>query len=197
MVNIIGLVLMFVAVKYISEETKDQSIYKNYLWYLIFSIIAVVALLAIIPIIIGGSLLTLTNISNLNPSGIIDALGGTIIACVIALIIAYIFYLLSAIYFKKSYTSIADHTKVDLFRTTGLVYLIGAVTVIIGIGIFIVAIARILELISFLMLPDALPAGSMQGQMESTASSRRCPNCGRLIPEDARICPYCSKNFEM
>jgi len=25
---------------------------------------------------------------------------------------------------------------------------------------------------------------------------RRCPNCGRTIPIDARTCPYCSKNFE-
>ena len=25
---------------------------------------------------------------------------------------------------------------------------------------------------------------------------RRCPNCGRKIPFDARICPYCAKNFE-
>lgn len=23
----------------------------------------------------------------------------------------------------------------------------------------------------------------------------RCPNCGRIIPEDSRICPYCSKRF--
>jgi len=24
---------------------------------------------------------------------------------------------------------------------------------------------------------------------------RRCPNCGRTIPIDARKCPYCTKNF--
>lgn len=27
-------------------------------------------------------------------------------------------------------------------------------------------------------------------------STRRCPNCGRIIPEDAKICPYCGKKFE-
>ena len=31
---------------------------------------------------------------------------------------------------------------------------------------------------------------------EKPAPSRNCPNCGRAIPEDARVCPYCSKNFE-
>ena len=27
-------------------------------------------------------------------------------------------------------------------------------------------------------------------------NDRRCPNCGRVIPFDARTCPYCSKKFE-
>lgn len=25
---------------------------------------------------------------------------------------------------------------------------------------------------------------------------RFCPNCGRRIPFDAKICPYCMKKFE-
>jgi zinc-ribbon domain len=31
---------------------------------------------------------------------------------------------------------------------------------------------------------------------EKTEPSRHCPNCGRAIPEDARVCPYCSKKFD-
>jgi len=31
---------------------------------------------------------------------------------------------------------------------------------------------------------------------EKTQPERRCPNCGRPIPMDARVCPYCSKKFE-
>ena len=30
----------------------------------------------------------------------------------------------------------------------------------------------------------------------SAEPDRRCPNCGRGIPNDARTCPYCGKNFE-
>lgn len=26
-------------------------------------------------------------------------------------------------------------------------------------------------------------------------SDRRCPSCGRIIPEDANVCPYCGKKF--
>ena len=34
------------------------------------------------------------------------------------------------------------------------------------------------------------PAGKAAG------GDRRCPNCGRTIPMDARACPYCAKKFE-
>ena len=30
----------------------------------------------------------------------------------------------------------------------------------------------------------------------SKHEERFCPNCGRVIPLDARMCPYCSKKFE-
>jgi hypothetical protein len=34
------------------------------------------------------------------------------------------------------------------------------------------------------------------GPVHGQKSNRRCPECGRIIPEDARVCPYCGKNFE-
>ena len=32
-------------------------------------------------------------------------------------------------------------------------------------------------------------------QPMSVSSNRRCPNCGRSIPFDANVCPYCGRNF--
>lgn len=34
------------------------------------------------------------------------------------------------------------------------------------------------------------------GEPKSVSSDRRCPNCGRPIPFDAKICPYCGKKFD-
>jgi len=34
------------------------------------------------------------------------------------------------------------------------------------------------------------------GEKKQAAGGRNCPNCGRPIPMDARVCPYCSKKFE-
>ena len=33
-------------------------------------------------------------------------------------------------------------------------------------------------------------------QPQQPAPGRACPNCGRAIPMDARVCPYCAKKFE-
>jgi hypothetical protein len=40
------------------------------------------------------------------------------------------------------------------------------------------------------------PEGGEQRPPAATVAERRCPNCGRVIPNDARICPYCGKKFE-
>ena len=37
------------------------------------------------------------------------------------------------------------------------------------------------------------PAGA---GMQQQSTERRCPGCGRVIPDDARVCPYCGKNFD-
>ena len=31
---------------------------------------------------------------------------------------------------------------------------------------------------------------------EVAKSDRRCPGCGRVIPEDVKMCPYCGKKFK-
>jgi hypothetical protein len=40
------------------------------------------------------------------------------------------------------------------------------------------------------------PEGGEQRPQAATVVERRCPNCGRVIPNDARVCPYCGKKFE-
>ena len=51
---LVGLVLVFIAVKYISDETKDNSIFSNFLINFILTVIAFVALIAGLIITIGS-----------------------------------------------------------------------------------------------------------------------------------------------
>lgn len=203
-VSIVGIVLMFIAIKYISDDTKDKDIFKNYLYSFIFNIIAIIAFIAMILFVFIGLGISF---SNINPQQFTDitsfqsyiteniapAIGG-IIGCGISILIAYILLIIGALFLRKSYDGIAERTKVDLFKTTGLVNLIGAVTTIFLIGFIILFIARILEIASFFSLPDSLSMKKSEEQIVD--SSRRCPKCGRIIPEDALYCPYCNKKFE-
>ena len=61
-----------------------------------------------------------------------------------------------------------------------------------ALWLIIVLLTGIIGLIIWLVVRP--PIG---GEKKAAASSeRRCPNCGRVIPDDARTCPYCAKNFE-
>jgi uncharacterized membrane protein len=164
-VGLIGLVLIFIAVKYLADETKDHNIFQNYLMNFILQIIAGVAVIAIMLIVFGlsGGFSWITAVQQQNItdfSSFWNWFGGFIGGCVVALIIAWVLLILGALYLRKSYDSIAAHTKVDLFKTTGLVYFIGAITIIIVIGIFIILVAKILEIVSYFSLPENLPAAT-------------------------------------
>jgi uncharacterized membrane protein len=92
---------------------------------------------------------------------------GEIIAYgIIALTVGWILWVIGAIYLRRSYNSIAEHTNVSLFRTTGTVYLIGAITTIILIGFVILFVGRIIEVIAYFSLPDELPTDNIQDKSE-------------------------------
>jgi len=191
--SIVGLILVFLAIKQISDTFNDQPIFKNFLFFVILNIVATVALVGIIFVSIGGlsyySTFTSGEVTDI--SAIFEDLAGTLAICLLGWIIFWILNVIGSLYLRKSFNSIAQHTKVDLFKTTGFVYFIGAILLIIGIGAFVILIADILMIIAFFKLPDDL---SQTGT--SQQSGRVCPNCGRPIPMDAQVCPYCGKNFK-
>jgi len=157
---IIGLILLFIAVKYITKETKDQSIFDNYLMHFICSIIAIVAVVVIFFLSIGGFSLTffkaLESMQFTDFNSVWNFFAPYIIWWIVALLIGWIFLTISALYLRKCYNSIADHTKINTFKTTGLIYFIGAITSIIGIGFIILLVAKIFEIVAYFSLPEKL-----------------------------------------
>ena len=162
-VSILGLVFIFIAVKTISDLTKDKDIFSNYLMHFIFGILTIVAIVVIMLIAFGAAG-GFTWFSSLETAEITDFesfwdnFSELLVGCVLALVVGWILSIIAAIYLRRSYNSIADHTKVKLFKTTGTVYFIGAITTIILIGLLIILIARIIEIIAYFSLPDKLPA---------------------------------------
>ena len=94
-VSILGLVLLFIAVKTISDLTKDNDIFSNYLMHFIFSILTVVAIVVIMLIAFGAAG-GFTWLSSLENAEITDFesfwafFGDLIGGCILALIVGWI-----------------------------------------------------------------------------------------------------------
>ena len=194
-ISIVGLILIFIGVKSISEITKDHEIYRNYLFSLILWIISIVAIFVIMLIGFGasGGFSWITELQSANITdfeSFWEYFGTLVGSCILALIIGWILSVVAAIYLRRSYNAISEHTDVSLFKTTGTAYFIGSITTIILVGFIILFVARIIEIIAFFSLPDNLKRDKIKEKSE-----RRCKNCDRVIPEDAVSCPYCGKKL--
>ena len=153
-VVIAGLVLVFIAINKISEATKKEAIFKNYLLYFIFSVVAIVAVIGIFFVTFGtiggfeiisdmaaGNTMTQEEVAEYFTS----VLGPLATGCLSALVVGWVLLLISAIFYRRSYDEISRETNVNLFKTTGLVYLIGAATLIIVVGLFIILSQKYLK----------------------------------------------------
>lgn len=215
--SVLGLVLVLIAVKNISEKVNDKDIFKNYLIHFLLIIGAVIAVIAIIIVTVGMSAFSVNELNELSKelesqentesltdeqyNELMDTIMPIVQGCCISILVGLILLIISALFLKKSFDKIAEYTNVDLFKTTAIVYLIGVILSFILIGGAIIFVAYIIQIISFFRLPEVgstnfgLAQESDNFQINSQYQ-RRCPNCGRIIPQDAKVCPYCGKNFQ-
>jgi uncharacterized membrane protein len=72
-----------------------------------------------------------------------------------AVIVLFVFLIITAIFLRKSLNLLSAKSGVGLFGTTGLLLLIGAVLTIIAIGLILIWIAFILLAIAFFYIKAA------------------------------------------
>lgn len=134
--GIIGLILLLIGIKNVADFFGREDIFKNALYAVIFGIIGMVA--ALVFLLMGFLSL-----------GFGISLMRALATIIIALVVLFIFYVLSAIFLKKSYDGMSEVLNIGLFGTAGLLYLIGAVLVIILIGFILILVAWILSAVAF------------------------------------------------
>jgi len=147
--SIVGIIMVLIGMKNLSKAYNDESIWKNTLYAVIFGIIGIVASsLTLVSLFFGG-------IFTSAALGVGDATGiaGFFAGLIIFLVVAFIFYLLEAIYIRRAFNSLANKSGVGLFRTGGLLLLIGAILTIFIVGLFLIFIAWILILVAFFQIP--------------------------------------------
>jgi len=154
---IIGLVLVLVAVKYISDAVGDRSIFNN-------MIVAVV--LAIVGLAVGAFLLFASLFSIIGLSGFTQPgpsfngadFAALFVTLALALVIIWAFFLASSIFYRRSFNTIASRLNVRMFGTAALLYLIGAALTVVLVGLVLVLVAGILQIIAFFSIPEQIPS---------------------------------------
>ncbi len=174
---IVGFILVLIAVKYISVVVGNKSIFNNMIISVILAIVGVIVgfatVVAAIASFVGMGFLGGGFSGSFNPStmpmGDIFTLGATI---VVGLIVVWIFFLVSAVFIRRSYNAIAERLGVGMFHTAALLYLIGAALVIVlGLGFIILFVAEILAIVAFFSIPDQPPQPMQPSQTPMTPTT--------------------------
>lgn len=160
---IVGFVLVLIAVKNVSEVVADKSIYNNTIVSTTLAAIGVVlgavAIFATIFSFVGMPPFSPPHFSGPpGPSMFATPRMFELMSTILTVLAAvWIIYMVSAVFFRKSYNKIASSLNLGIFRTTALLYLIGAALSIILVGFIIVFIAGILQVVAFFSIPEQMP----------------------------------------
>jgi len=149
--SLVGIILLLIGLRDLANYYGDNSIFQDSLYAVIFGIIGIVAAgVVLVSLFIGGLVFT---------GG---AFLGFAAGIIVALVVAFIFLILMALYFRRTFDSLAERSGQGMFKTAGLLLLIGAILTIVIVGLFIIFIAWILATVAFF-------------QMTSTTKSQQPP----------------------
>jgi len=159
--GLIGLILVLIALKGLSDHYNEAGIFNNALYGFIMAIIGGVVCVAVIVVAAVGLLIDLgievatwgdpTAFQNINWENLVtlDILWPHIATIVGSLVVLFAFVVVASIFLRRSLTTLSAKTGVNMFGTVGLLTLIGAVLTIIAVGFIILWVALILLVVAF------------------------------------------------
>jgi len=201
-VSIVGYILTLIAVKNISDELQDRSIFNNMIYAVITGIIGVV----VGAVLLFGVLLTsvfTAGVSSLPglaaPAGIM-----ALTAIFSFLAVVWVFLVISSIFIRRAFNAIAAKLNVGSFHTAGTLYFVGALLTIVIVGVVILFIAYIFQIVAFFSIteiPQAggaapaaqVPPASSVTSMRPSAGKKFCTTCGAELEASAAFCPKCGQ----
>ena len=164
--SLVGLILVMVAMYGLAKHYMESGIFNNALYgvitaivgIMLFAVVVVYALFdffAELGLTIGmgnfadwAAGLTQMDWANMGFS----IIGNFIVYILLALVVLFVFIVITAIFLRKSLKLLSAKTGVGLFGTTGLIILIGAVLTIIAIGLLLLWIALLLLAVAFFQI---------------------------------------------
>lgn len=162
LLGIVGLVLILVALGRIAEAVRDPSISRNATYAVVAGIVGVlvgglVMFGAVFRFIGLGAMAGPDWIPIATPTDV----WGFLAAMLIGLLAIWAFFVVSAVFLKRSSDAIAARLNVPMFHTAALLYLIGAVLAVVVVGFLLIFVAQILFVVAFFSIPEDAqrPAG--------------------------------------
>jgi uncharacterized membrane protein len=155
--DLVGLILVLIAMKGFADHYHEGGIFNNALYGVITAIIGVAAFAAVVVVAILNVIATGIDITDPNSwtarftdfSSFWNQFSSVVIGIVAALVVLFVLFVIAFVFFRKSLNTLAEKSGVGMFRTAGLLMLIGAVLTIILVGILVIWIGFILLAVAF------------------------------------------------
>jgi uncharacterized membrane protein len=185
-VSIVGFILVIIAVKEISDDLHDSTIFNHLL---------IAAVTGIVGAFAGGFFVVFSAVglvAHFNAAALVGVAAG--------LFIVWVALVISAVFFKRAYDTMGEKLGVGTFKTAATLYLVGAALTIVIVGFFILFVAQILQAVAYFSIPDQPPVqpGGAPGPMAAPASmsppggaTKFCVTCGSKIAATATFCNNC------
>jgi len=178
-VSIVGYILILIASKYVSDELGDKSIFDNMLYAVIAGIVGVAATAFII---FTGAVFGMFTLAASAIGGVIGGLA-----------IAWVGLIVSSIFIRRAYDTMAAKLGVGTFKTAGLLYFLGAILIIVLVGFILLFVAAIIQIVAFFSITEMVQGVQPQPATAQAASTgmKFCPSCGAQMPATTAFCPKC------
>lgn len=162
--SLIGFILVLIALNGLANYYSERGIFNYALYGILTAIAGGVITVAIVFVSlldflsdIGISLANLTDataISRIDWQSIVtlDTVWPFLASLLLALVVLFVFLVLSAFLIRRSLNLTSAKTRVGMFHTAGLLLLIGAFLTIVIIGFLLIFIAMILLIVAFFQI---------------------------------------------
>jgi uncharacterized membrane protein len=191
---IIGIILLVVAMYYLSHYYNERGIFTNIIYAVILIVVAVIALSVLELALI---LPVVQSISPTNPDPTVfmsGLLGGIIAIAIVSIVITII----SALLIMRAFNKLGEKSEVSSFKTVGLLVLIGTLLSVVFIGVFILWIAAIFAAWGFYRLnplPPPTPPPVYSTAPVPSIVQTVCPHCGAMNNPEAVYCKNCGAHL--
>ncbi|MDA4116584.1 MAG: DUF996 domain-containing protein [Thaumarchaeota archaeon] len=187
-VSLVGYILIIVAIKDISDDLQDKTIFRN---------VVIAAVTGIVGALAGASVFVFGAVTGVLTRGV-SAFAGV----AAGLLVVWVFLIISAVFLRRAYNSMAKELGVNMFSTAATLYLVGAALTIVLVGFLFLFIAEILQAVAYFSIPIRPPTQGMGASAGPAAapppsmppqggSAKFCTNCGTKISPTATFCYSC------